>query len=511
MAQSTVLPGMAQGYLFLPDPDSDLADILAEAEELCDRFPEILERIEADQDRLGLERKKLRIQEALWRVEHVPTLPGLQPVSIPDVDPTRLESGRRRMSARAALGFLLITEYTQGTYSRQSWCRIRDSLTVMSFVARCGMNKVPCARTIGNNVNAISLETREFIHQCQLKLAREDGLDEFDTFIGDSTAVAANTRWPTDSGLLFGLLRRAFRLSQQLERYRMRNFRVHRMNQWLKKLKQLDFQINTAHRQRKRNKLYRSLLKTCGKAITHMASQAIELHERVKGERRAPVMQQRLERRWAALLQDLGDACGVYQHCSSRVQGDPLPKAAERVLSLSDRSAAYIVKGQREAVIGYRVQVARSGNGLVSAVLVPEGNQPDSTMLLPLFEQAERLTGVKPSVVSLDDGYTSTANLKALAEEVSVVSFSGSKGRKLLGDELWDDPAYEEARRTRSTVESLIFCLKHIWGMYRVRRRGIEAVRQEILGKVLLHNFSRISMLRKGKLRRTPPCEPVAA
>jgi len=74
-------------------------------------------------------------------------------------------------------------------------------------------------------------------------------------------------------------------------------------------------------------------------------------------------------------------------------------------LSLSDSNAAYIQKGGREAVIGYKPQVGRSGNGFVSALITPEGNAADSGQLDPAIVEHIRCTKVIPAEVSTDDGY----------------------------------------------------------------------------------------------------------
>ena len=83
---------------------------------------------------------------------------------------------------------------------------------------------------------------------------------------------------------------------------------------------------------------------------------------------------------------------------------------------------------------------------------------------------------------------------------VSSGSLSGSKGKKLLPEEEWNDPAYIEARRQRSAVESLIFTLKHVFAFGRLRRRGREEVYAQLLEKVIAYHFSRMLRVR---LRKT--------
>ena len=54
-----------------------------------------------------------------------------------------------------------------------------------------------------------------------------------------------------------------------------------------------------------------------------------------------------------------------------------------------------------------------------------------------------------------------------------------------------------------------MFCLKHVHGFGRLRRRGIVAVRAELTGKVIVYNLLRAIMLREAKQDRRE--EPTAA
>ena len=54
-----------------------------------------------------------------------------------------------------------------------------------------------------------------------------------------------------------------------------------------------------------------------------------------------------------------------------------------------------------------------------------------------------------------------------------------------------------EARAERSAVESIMFTLKYVFEFGRLRRRGIEEVRAELLEKVIVYNFCRAIVLRQ--------------
>jgi hypothetical protein len=134
------------------------------------------------------------------------------------------------------------------------------------------------------------------------------------------------------------------------------------------------------------------------------------------------------------------------------------------------------------------------------------GNAADSGELIGALRGWMRTTGVIPRILSGDDGYTSKENLRDAKDlGVEKVSFSGSKGKKLHGHSGWWDEERMRAREERSAVESVVFTLKHNHDFGRVSRRGIEAVRAELLEDALAHNFCRIAQLQaQGQTGKIP-------
>jgi hypothetical protein len=114
-------------------------------------------------------------------------------------------------------------------------------------------------------------------------------------------------------------------------------------------------------------------------------------------------------------------------------------------------------------------------------------------------------TGVTPSVLSFDDGYANAKDRTYyLGAGVRVVSFSGSKGKKIIPEKDYNSPAYQKARKDRSAVESLMFTLKHNHDLDQMMRRGIENVRAEILEKSIAYNFFRLRKLRREREKEEP-------
>jgi hypothetical protein len=174
------------------------------------------------------------------------------------------------------------------------------------------------------------------------------------------------------------------------------------------------------------------------------------------------------------------------------------------VISISDEDAAFIVKGGWDTVVGYRPQLGRSGQGFVSALLVPRGNAADNAQLVDVVLDHWERTGVLPELVSGDDGYSDKRSREDLLEAgVKVVSISGAKGKRITTPEQWNRPDYRAARANRSAVESLMFTLKDGYEFGHLLRRENQNVRAELMEKVLAYNIGQITRVRERRDRQS--------
>jgi hypothetical protein len=102
----------------------------------------------------------------------------------------------------------------------------------------------------------------------------------------------------------------------------------------------------------------------------------------------------------------------------------------------ADLDAAFIKKGHRPTVFGYRPHLACSDAGFVVGMDLTSGNPSDAKRMLWLLDTVKRWTGTTPESASFDSGYCSRPNLQAAHRKgVKTISFAGGKGRNLLGDE----------------------------------------------------------------------------
>lgn len=488
--------------LFMELPQSDFAGFIAECDKFISEHPEILDAIQKDLELHAKGKKKARLENKRWYQFHnIEALPGMAP-SHERIDVAELELGEGRprlMDAYVTFMFLMARAY-EGGISRRSFRDLTQESKTMEIIMKNRKISMPARSTISENVNAVSNATRQLILPKQLRAAKKEGLDDFKEMTVDSTAVAANTAWPTDSKILIGLVDRIWRTGNKLDAFGVENFSRHWMETWLKKMAGLDFKIINAKNNRERKKHYRRLFHFAENALEHLSMQQRLLKQRADLQSHCPTQRERLQLIVSAIQTDLKDTEKVICYSKKRIFEGKQTASTKKILSLADEDAAYITKGDRDPVIGYRPQLARSQNGFIGFFALPKGNANDSKWLEPATLGWIENTDTVPSLVSTDDGYPSADGKEAVeALGVEKVSFSGSKGKKILGFDQWHDEIIAQARRERSKVESSIFTIKHVFDFRRASRTGQESVEADLLEKVLAFNFWRAVRLRRQK------------
>ena len=493
--------------LILTVPDTDFRDFLKEADELVRFAPEIIAAIENDMDVCAKKRKSLRLADKRYYEKRMDDLPGIDIIEKAVLaDDLQLEVGRPRMQGYAVYMFLMIRGFLGSLSSKPARRFLWESMSLYFFLQDKGI-KMPAVTTISENVNIVSHTTRELIFDRQIAYVLGESLDDFKQLTIDSTAVKANSSWPTDSKILIGLLSRASRLGQKLHLFEVENFAQGWVPKWLGKMDKLDFQIQlVAGKTNSKSKLkkhYRKLLEQGRKSTNALTVQFNKLDKSLSSRTHAPSRLMFLQKLVGQIRADLYDAERVIEYANNRVFHKKHLKSNEKVLSLSDGSAAYIQKGGRDAVIGYKPQLVRSENGFVTSLFVPQGNAADCSELVPSISTSIQRTGVVPASVSTDDGYASAKGRNGVLElGVKIISISGSKGKKLTTQENWESDVYKDARSNRSAVESLMFTIKNGFEFGEVGRRGLNPVRDELLEKVLAYNCCRVILLRKRQRKK---------
>lgn len=488
--------------LFIETVDSDLFSFLEEVHNLIRESPALLDAVEKDLDIHALGKKADRVADAQWYANRtLPLRVFLNPPQEPE-KPLVLKIGRPRTPAYVVLIALFLRGYSGAGFKSDDVTSIMlESITLRVFFTNLGL-PIPGRSTLTELVNAVRNETRSLMLDAQIARALHLNLDDFKTIFQDSTHVEGNTAWPTDSRLMVDLVARMIRLCDLLEHVHLTPIDCGMIREILSVMvrlnREIDFSKGKKDGHRVRTRCYKKLLRLSKRIRTLLFDKIAAVVKAAEALDQPPSVKRAAERATGRLRSDLEALEQVRTACEARVVREEKVPMSDKALSTSDPDVGFISKGQRNPVIGYKPQVARSGAGFVVGLQLPKGNAPDSKQLVPMIDEVIARTKVIPSVVSVDDGYSSTQNVDQIKlRGIKDISINGAKGRALTSPEDWESDLYADARNNRSAIESLMFTLKHGFDFGEVARRGLSAVHAELMEKALAYNICVTARLRK--------------
>ena len=491
-------------------------DFLNEIHQIACFEPSIVERIDEDLDLHAKKKKLLRLVDAQFLAGQTPDLPKLElQLRQLKLDDIQLEEGRPRTEAYVVYVFLMLRGWVGGCKDQQARLLLEESMTLKLWLEHLGL-ELPPASTLSDNLNAVSNQTHSLIHQAQLRYIFQGGLDDFQKCFIDSTAVEANTERPTDSTILVRLIARVRATGGNLHRLDlpdMNQIGLLELQEELRRLsQQIDFLNGKARGEAKRKKLYFQLLRRVRRLRKRLLRDLELVRRNLERRTDLPPSRRLMAQEVLCLIsEDLAALEQAANVCERRVMEQEKVPVAEKIISLSDSDASFIVKGGWNSVVGYRPQLARSGRGFVTALVLPRGNAADSPYLVTMVEEQITNTGVIPSTASADDGHsTQQGREEVLGLGLKVVSISGAKGKKIIAAQQWKSRPYRQARAERSAMESLVFTLKEGFEFGALARRTHENVLAEMLEKVIAYNICQIIRLRK-KLSEPEEIQQAAA
>jgi IS5 family transposase len=510
------LSNRAHQLVFLSPIDSRLNDFLNEIHEIARLEPSIVEQIDEDLDLHAKKKKLLRLADAQFLADQTPDLPKLQlQLRQLKLDEIELETGRPRTEAYIVYVFLMLRGWAGGCKDQQARLLLEESITLKLWLEDLGL-QLPPASTLSENLNAVSNQTRRLVQQAQLRYIFQQGLDDFQKCFIDSTAVEANTERPTDSTILVGLISRICITGANLHRLDLPDMNPIGLLEQQQELRrygqQIDFLQGKGRAQAKRRKLYFQLLRRVRRIGKRLLRDFESVRRTLEARTDLPPSRRLMSQEVLGLIaEDLAALEQAAQVCERRIMRQEQVPVTEKIISLSDSDASFIVKGGWDTVVGYRPQLARSGRGFVTGLFLPRGNAADSLHLVTMLKEQIANTGIIPSMASADDGYSSQQGRnEALGLGLKVVSIGGAKGKKITEAQQWNSLPYRQARAERSAIESLLFTLKEGFEFGRLVRRSHENVLAEMLEKLLAYNISQIIRLRK-KLAELEQTRRIAA
>jgi IS5 family transposase len=320
----------------------------------------------------------------------------------------------------------------------------------------------------------------------------------------DTTVVAANVAYPTDSGLLakaVGKLVRAARRVQaaggatgtvMTDRRRAAARRVRAIAGKLRSRAKLAGDERSQVIARVTGELAGLAEKAAAQAAAVLRNGRRALPEALTGRMRG-----RLRRALDELAVTIGRTGTVAAQARSRLAGQ-MPDSATRLVSLHDPDARPIRKGRidRPVEFGYKAQVIDNDDGIVVDYGVQAGNPADGPQLAPAISRIARRAGRAPRSVTADRSYGEPAidrDLEALG--VRMVAIPRKAKISPARRDVEHARGFRRLVKWRTGCEGRISYLKHRYGWARTRLDGREGASIWCGHGVFAHNLVKISAL----------------
>jgi len=378
--------------------------------------------------------------------------------------------GRRGYPAEIVLRMLLlkhIRNWSFGELERE----VRPNLVYREFT-RIGSGKVPDAKALGRQAQALDPKVVEQIHRRVVELAVEHKVVQGRKMRVDTTVCETNIHYPTDSSLLGDGDRVLTRLMKKVTaiagavgtkvRDSMRNVQ--------RRVAEIARVSRTKGEQGKKKlqPLYGKLLGITTRVVAQAKRFSAEIASGVK--RSSDILQQAKLHALKSQIDDMvGTVKKVIHQTKERVFGGNT-HVEGKILSVFETTTEVIRKGKasKPTEFGKMIKIQEAENQIVIDFEVYDQRPSDSDLLIPAIETHQTLLGRTPDLAAADAAFYSAKNV-AKAEEMGVKRVSvpnrstKSAARKQYQKQRW----FKKGQKWRTGCEGRISLLKRRHGLRR--------------------------------------------
>jgi len=192
---------------------------------------------------------------------------------------------------------------------------------------------------------------------------------------------------------------------------------------------------------------------------------------------------------WAELGHYLPLARRVIEQTERRVLLGEKLKPDEKLVSIFEPHTDIIVKDRRETYYGHKLAITGGASGLLTDLVIEEGNPADSTIAEKMIARQQEIYGRVPRQAAFDGGFASKPNLASIKElGVKDVAFSKKRGLEVsnMTKSTW---VYKRLRDFRAGIEGMISFLKRCFGLTRCTWRGLQSFKAYAWSSVVTANL----------------------
>jgi len=403
--------------------------------------------------------------------------------------PQSRRRGRLGTPAEVVIRMLILKHLFDWSYDDMER-EVRANLVYRMFT-RIDAGDVPDAKTILKIARALGADVIEQLHRQVVEVAKRAGVTHGRRFRIDTTVVATNVHYPTDSTLLQDsvrvLTRTMHRASTALGDApgRVRN----RLRSVMRRVLTISYEARSPKTRAAMIQSYRQLMATTRAVLRDAATMGRRIGQRVRTA--SPQVQPTLHRAQAQLRHLCPLVQRVIAQTRARLLGGDT-HVADKVLSIFEPHTETIRKGKiaRPNEFGKLVTIQESEHQIITAYEVHSKRPADVTLWKPALDRHQAMFGRAPNLAAGDRGFSSARNERVAIElgvRRVVLPQQGQKSsaRRAYERQRW----FRRGQRWRVGCEGRISVLKRRHGLDRCRYHGEDGMNRWVGLGVIANNL----------------------
>jgi IS5 family transposase len=320
------------------------------------------------------------------------------------------------------------------------------------------------------------------------RIAISEGLEDVKSVSQDSTVVKTNIHYPTNNSLVWDCVKTSTRLLEQLKE------EIDSLDfiDYTKSAKKTFYEINITRGEAKRIPLFQKQLILFTKVI-NQTSNAIK---KKSTSIIAKVIQEELSK-LLVLMKQVYDVTW-----RKEIKGEKVPND-DKIFSIYEQHTDIIVKGQREALFGHKINMAAGKSNLVLDCQILRGNPSDKSLFNPTINTVIGNYGIIPRDCTTDGGYASLANLES-AKEAGIANIVFNKVVGSMQNIVSSSNMETRLRKWRSAMEAIISNIKRGFNIFTCNWKGWIHFQAKVLWSILAYNFRVMTGLILARIRSAP-------
>jgi IS5 family transposase len=337
----------------------------------------------------------------------------------------------------------------------------------------------------------ISRINPDSLHRVLVKINRvalSEGLEDVKSVSQDSTVDKTNIHYPTNNSLVWDCVKTSTRLLKQLKE------EIDSLDfiDYTKSAKKTFYEINITRGEMKRMPLFQKQLILFTKVI-NQTSNAIK---KKSTSITAKVIQEELSK-LLVLMKQVYDVTW-----RKEIKGEKVPND-DKIFSIYEQHTDIIVKGQREALFGHKINLAAGKSNLVLDCQILRGNPSDKSLFNLTIDNIIQNYGIIPRDSTTDGGYASLANLES-AREAGIANIVFNKVVGSMQNIVSSSNMETRLRKWRSAMEAIISNIKRGFNIFICNWKGWIQFQAKILWSVVAYNFRVMAGLILARIRIAP-------